>query len=173
MRKRLGFLFVATTFGIGGCKKEVPPAPPAAPAIVEAEIQPDPVAAEVELVQEQAFERVYFLYDSSDLDANAKQTLKHNADLLNQYRSVKIRVQGHADERGTTEYNLHLGQRRAQRTLDYLVSQGVSPQRIELISYGEELPLETKSEEFAFSKNRRAEFEIVRGDIRMLQGTTD
>jgi len=173
MRKSLGFLFVATTLGIGGCKKEVPPTPPAAPAIVDVEIQEDPVAAEVELVQNQAFERVYFLYDSSDLDATAKRTLKHNADLLNQYRSVKIRVQGHADERGTTEYNLHLGQRRAQRTLDYLVSQGVSPKRIELISYGEEIPLETPAEEYAFSKNRRAEFEIVRGDVNTLQGSID
>ena len=98
MRRSLGFLFVATTLGLGGCKKEVPPTPPAAPSMVEVETPEDPVAAEVELVQAQAFERVYFLYDSSDLDATAKRTLQHNADLLNQYRSVKIRVLSVASE---------------------------------------------------------------------------
>ena len=146
-----------------GCKKETPPPAPIAPAPVEIAVVAEPTP-EVEQRIIENFERVYFEYDSADLSREAKRALSHNAALLKRYESIQIRIQGHADERGTTEYNLHLGQRRAQRALDFLVNKGVSPERLELISYGEELPLEQASEEFAFSKNRRAEFELVRGD---------
>ena len=173
MRKVLGILLIP---GLGlsvGCKKEVPPPAPPAPAIVEVAPEPEPEPEFEPVVVVEDFERVFFGYNSTDLDAPAKNALAHNADLLNKNDNVTIRVQGHADERGTTEYNLHLGQRRAQRVLDYLVNKGVSPKRIELISYGEELPLEMDAMERAFSKNRRAEFQITGGGEEVVRGTTN
>ena len=158
---RLGLVVVGASLGMG-CKKEVVPPAPVVQAPVEIAVMDEPTP-EVEQSIIENFERVYFEYDSAELSREAKQALGHNATLLKRYESIQIRIQGHADERGTTEYNLHLGQRRAQRALDYLVNKGVSPERLELISYGEELPLEQAAEELAFSKNRRAEFELVRG----------
>ena len=149
-----------------GCKKEVVPPPPVAQAPVEIAVMDEPTP-EIEQSIMENFERVYFEYDSAELSREAKRALSHNATLLKRYGSIQIRIQGHADERGTTEYNLHLGQRRAQRALDFLVNKGVSPERLELISYGEELPLELAAEELAFSKNRRAEFELIRGDANL------
>ena len=153
---------VSASLGLG-CKKEVVPPSPVAPTAVEISVVDEP-SPEVEQSIIENFERVYFEYDSAELSREAKRALSHNATLLKRYESIQIRIQGHADERGTTEYNLHLGQRRAQRALDYLVNKGVSPERLELISYGEELPLENASAELAFSKNRRAEFELVRAE---------
>jgi len=163
MKKTLGiWLLSGAALGMG-CKKEVVPPAPVAPAAVEVAVVAEPsVEVEQDLIEN--FKRVYFDYDSANLSRDAKRALSHNADLLNRYESIQIRIQGHADERGTTEYNLHLGQRRAQRALDFLVNKGVSPERLELISYGEELPLENNSQELAFSKNRRAEFELVRSE---------
>jgi peptidoglycan-associated lipoprotein len=175
MRKVLGILLIPGLGLFVGCKKEVPPPAPPTPAIVEVALEPEPEPEpEFEpVIVVEDFERVFFGYNSTDLDAPAKNALAHNAELLNKNNNVTIRVQGHADERGTTEYNLHLGQRRAQRVLDYLVNQGVSPKRIELISYGEELPLDLAAMERAFSKNRRAEFQITGGSKQLLRGTTN
>jgi len=174
MQKVLGIMLIPGLALAVGCKKEVPPPPPPAPAIVEVLPEPEPEPkAELAPVVIEDFERVFFGYDSSELDVMAKTALTHNADLLNTNDEMVIRIQGHADERGTTEYNLHLGQRRAQRALDFLVNKGVSPNRIELISYGEELPLEQAAMERAFSKNRRAEFEIIGGDVDTVRGTTN
>ena len=161
---------MSKTVGIGvllgavlgmGCKKEVTPPAPVVTAPVEVAVVAEP-SAEVERDLIENFQRVYFDYDSANLSREAKRALSHNAELLKRHESILIRIQGHADERGTTEYNLHLGQRRAQRALDFLVNKGVSPERLELISYGEELPLDVAAEELAFSKNRRAEFELLR-----------
>jgi len=82
--------------------------------------------------------------------------LKGNADLLKKYHNVKIQIEGHCDERGTVEYNLALGERRANSTRTYLVSIGVSPERISTISYGKERPLDPAHNEEAWAKNRRA-----------------
>ena len=159
---KLSVVAVVVSLGLG-CKKEVTPPAAVAPVAVDVSVVAEPTP-EVEQSIIENFERVYFEYDSAELSREAKRALSHNATLLKRYESIQIRIQGHADERGTTEYNLHLGQRRAQRALDFLVSKGVSPERLELISYGEELPLEQAAEELAFSKNRRAEFELIRGE---------
>ena len=82
--------------------------------------------------------------------------LKENAELLKKYPKVKIQIEGHCDERGTNEYNLALGERRANSTKNYLVSLGISPDRISTISYGEEKPLDPGHNEEAWAKNRRA-----------------
>jgi len=173
MQKLLGFFSVCVVMFSGACKKEIPPTPSVAPDTVEVAIEEEELAQEeVQRILIENFQRVYFEYDSSELGQDAKDALGHNADLLNRHRGIQVRIQGHADERGTTEYNLHLGQRRAQRALDYLVNRGVSPERVQLISYGEEIPLERAEGEVAFSKNRRAEFELLMG-TDTLRGTVN
>lgn len=99
----------------------------------------------------------YFEFDKSDLSAEARAALVHHANQLKANPSMRYRLEGHADERGTREYNLALGERRAQAIERYLQVQGVSATQMETISYGEERPAETGTTEAAYSKNRRVE----------------
>jgi len=99
---------------------------------------------------------VYFDFDRSDLQAASSSLLAQNSDCLRESRGT-VRVEGHSDERGTTEYNLALGERRAHSVQRYLVSQGVSPGRVSTISYGEERPATRGQSESAWQQNRRAE----------------
>lgn len=101
-------------------------------------------------------DRVYFGYDRYDLTPEALQQLQLQAQWLNQYANVSITVEGHADERGTREYNLALGDRRANAVRDYLVSQGVSGSRVKTISYGKERPEVTGSDAQSWAQNRRS-----------------
>ena len=101
-------------------------------------------------------DRVFFDYDSSALSDEAKATLSAQAAFLAANPSVTISVEGHCDERGTREYNLALGERRATAARDYLVAQGVNAARIKTISYGKERPSFIGSNPYAYSKNRRA-----------------
>jgi len=101
-------------------------------------------------------DRVFFDYDSSALSAEAKATLSAQAAFLASNPAVTITVEGHCDERGTREYNLALGERRATAARDYLVAQGVNAARIKTISYGKERPAFIGSNPYAYSKNRRA-----------------
>ena len=101
-------------------------------------------------------DRVFFDYDSSALSAEAKATLAAQAAFLAGNPAVTITVEGHCDERGTREYNLALGERRATAARDYLVAQGVNAARIKTISYGKERPSFIGSNPYAYSKNRRA-----------------
>ncbi len=105
---------------------------------------------------------IYFAFDSSALSETALRTLERNAAWLRQHPDWKVRVEGHCDERGTSEYNLALGARRARRVKEHLVRLGISPERIETISYGEERPVDPGHDEAAWSKNRRAEFVLIR-----------
>lgn len=104
---------------------------------------------------------VYFEFDASALTPEAKAVLAENARQLENHPDALIRIEGHCDERGTVEYNLALGQRRAQATRDYLVSFGIQPGRISVISYGKERPADPRHTPDAWSKNRRAEFVIL------------
>jgi len=99
---------------------------------------------------------VYFDFDKYDIRPADAAIIKENAALLKKYTSVKIQIEGHCDERGTSEYNLALGERRANSTKNYLMTLGVSPERISTISYGEEKPLDPGHSEEAWGKNRRA-----------------
>lgn len=101
-------------------------------------------------------DRVYFGYDRTDLTPEALQQLQLQAQWLNQYPNLSITVEGHADERGTREYNLALGDRRASAVRDYLVSLGVSASRVKTISYGKERPEVMGSDPQAWAQNRRA-----------------
>lgn len=101
-------------------------------------------------------DRVLFATDSSVLDAEAQQTLQRQSAWLQQYQDVSVTIEGHADERGTTEYNLALGDRRANAAKDYLVALGISSERVLTISYGKERPANPASNPQAWQENRRA-----------------
>jgi peptidoglycan-associated lipoprotein len=104
---------------------------------------------------------VFFEYDSADLSAEAQGVLNANATVLKRYPSWSVTIEGHCDERGTAEYNLALGERRAVAARAYLVSLGISADRLRTVSYGKEFPFDPGRDEAAFSKNRRAHFVIT------------
>ncbi len=108
-------------------------------------------------------ERIYFDTDEYVVRADAQPVLSAQAQWLNRYPAVRIRIEGNADERGTREYNLALGARRANAVRDFLVSQGVSGARIETLSYGKERPIDAGSSEDAWAKNRNARTAITDG----------
>jgi peptidoglycan-associated lipoprotein len=101
--------------------------------------------------------RVHFDFDKYDLRADAIRTLGDDASTMKQYAQFKVRIEGHCDERGTVEYNLALGEKRARATRDYLVSLGTPTQRLRIISYGKERPTDPGHNEEAWAANRRAE----------------
>ena len=105
-------------------------------------------------------EHIYFDFDSAALSPLAQATLKRKAAWLMENGGVMVTVEGHCDERGTNEYNLALGERRAQSARAYLVDLGVSASRLSTISYGEERPLDPRSNEEAWAKNRRGQFQL-------------
>lgn len=157
---------------LSGCKKKAPgeiadAPPPAPPAEAAKPAAPDYVKDMVA-----NFQRVYFDFDSATLAGDSKQALDQNAKIMAEHADVKIEVQGHADERGTTDYNLALGQKRADAVVKYLQATGVASTRVKVLSYGEERPLDARSTETAWAQNRRAEFVVVWGDQGHVQGTS-
>ncbi len=154
--------------------KEAPVPPPRAPApapapapvfqktpepvkISEEEIRAREKAAAMQVLMN---EDVYFDYDSAALAPAAQETLKKKAVFLNKYSNVSVTIEGHCDERGTNEYNLALGERRAESAKKFLVDLGLAASRFTTISFGEEKPIGTDSNEEAWSKNRRAHFVV-------------
>ena len=103
-----------------------------------------------------AGDRVFFAFDRSDISPEARQTLSRQADWLRRYPNVTVTIEGHCDERGTREYNLALGERRAQAVKNVLVALGIPAGRISTISYGKERPAVVGSTEEAYAQNRRA-----------------
>lgn len=107
--------------------------------------------------------RVHFDLDQSRITTDAQDLLTQKVAVLRAYPEVRLRIAGHADERGSTEYNLALGQQRAQSVKDYFVNYGLAASRFETVSFGEERPLATGSNENAWAQNRRAEFTVIAG----------
>ena len=103
---------------------------------------------------------IHFKFDQYDLDSNAREILKKNAEFLKNNPNLHVEVQGHCDERGTNNYNIALGERRAHSTKQYLVSQGVDSRKVHVISYGEEKPFCFTSGESCWYQNRRAHFMV-------------
>jgi peptidoglycan-associated lipoprotein len=114
-----------------------------------------------EVFESKLLKDIHFDFDKYDILPEDAGILKENAALLMNYPKVKIQVEGHCDERGTNEYNLALGERRANAAKKYLLSLGISTDRISSISYGEEKPLDAGHNEEAWSKNRRGHFVIL------------
>jgi len=168
-------------FGMSlSCRKKVEETPPPPPPQVEEQpkvekVEKPVVVKEPELTEEEIFARktleelnretpvqmIHFDYDKFFIREDAKPVLEANASYLKKWTSVKILVEGHCDERGTEEYNLALGEKRAKSTFDYLVSLGISADRIKTISYGKSQPVDTGHNEIAWQKNRRAQFTII------------
>jgi len=117
-----------------------------------ADLDPEPTTVELE--------DVFFDYDKFDLDATDRAVLNRNGEMLQDTQGVDLLIEGHCDERGTVQYNLALGEKRAKQARDYLVSLGVPASRIEVVSYGKERPFAEGSGEQAWSKNRRAHFVV-------------
>ncbi len=114
-----------------------------------------------EVFESDMLKDIHFDFDKYDIRPEDAEILRENASLLMKYSSVKIQIEGHCDERGTNEYNLALGERRANAAKNYLISLGLSANRISTISYGEERPFDPGHNEDAWAKNRRGHFVIL------------
>ncbi len=162
----------ATAFTLGACGKKVPPAdvpppvqqPPADPNSTDPnslEVVELP-ALQANLVAKAGSDTVYFGTDQYSLDEQTRTTLAAQARWLLANPGVRASIEGHADERGTREYNQALGERRANAARDYLVSQGVPTARLVVTSWGKERPVATGSNEEAWAQNRRAVTVVIR-----------
>jgi len=166
MKKHVSFLIMITLALLlsAGCAKKATETPAPAPAPEQTAPVEKPMTMTQTEVKETAsataadLTRIHFDFDSYVLSGEARATLQQNAAILKSVPGLKVRVEGHCDERGSDDYNLALGERRAQATVDYLVSLGVSSGKLSTISYGEMKPLDPASNETAWAKNRRAEF---------------
>jgi len=144
----------------------VPPPPEAVPdpAVVPPEpVREDSIASASldDLNRNSPIKPVFFEYDSSEITSEGKGILDANAAALKKYPSWTITIEGHSDERGTAEYNLALGERRAVAARAYLVSLGIPGERLRTVSYGKEFPFDPGHDDAAWSKNRRAHFVIT------------
>ena len=178
---------IAATLVVGACSKDPPPPP--APTMDQDSLErarADSIRRAREAAEAAARERaereaeaarmaaiaearetleamVFFDYDESEIRPDAAQVLREKAEVLRASPQVQLQIEGHADERGSTEYNLALGNRRAEAVRQFLVGFGLSEARFEIVSYGEEQPLVNASNESAWARNRRAEFNITAG----------
>ena len=148
----------------GGSK---PPGPPE-PVRESVPVPAEPIASDSlsstdidTLNKNSPFQPVFFAYDQDDIDTPGQQALNNNAELMKKYPTWIVTIEGHADERGTAEYNLALGERRALAARNYLVSLGIPADRLRTVSYGKEFPFETGHDETSWSKNRRAHFVVT------------
>ena len=138
----------------------------AAPAPAPVDKTPDPLGGEIEKANNYAYEQgllgdVYFDFDRFELKSEARERLSKNAEFMKAHPEFMIRIEGHCDERGTAEYNLALGERRANAAKDYLVSLGIPAAKMQTISYGEEQPQCSESGESCWWRNRRDHFVIT------------
>lgn len=117
----------------------------------------------IEAARNALTERVFFDYDESEIREDAAAALRNKVEILRASPQVQLRIEGHADERGTTEYNIALGNRRAEAVRQFLTGFGLSQNRFEIVSFGEGRPLQQGSNEAAWARNRRAEFVITAG----------
>jgi peptidoglycan-associated lipoprotein len=173
--------------GAAGCAKKQPPVarpvpppppPPAettmtpppepAPPSAETETTPGAVAEDTvaagsldEINKNSPLKPVFFGLDASEVDGEGQRILQANAEILKRYATWQISIEGHCDERGTAEYNLALGERRALAARNYLVSLGVTADRVKTVSYGKEFPFDPGHDETAWAKNRRAHFVVT------------
>jgi peptidoglycan-associated lipoprotein len=188
MTLRQSAILVLAVFALGACRKRQTAAAPAGQTTSaeetarrdrEARARADSVAAadaaragertlrETELrAAESLQEPIYFEYDSDALSAEAEDRLRGKAEVMRANPRMQLRIEGHTDERGSTEYNLALGQRRAEAVRTFLVNYGIPAVRLAVISFGEERPAEEGGDEASLARNRRAEFVVTAGGAR-------
>jgi peptidoglycan-associated lipoprotein len=173
------FLCALILFLAVSCKPKVKTQPPAPPPVKEkpkvekvdeAAAVKQPALSEEEIFMSKSLEEVnleaplkmiHFDYDRYFIREDAKPALEANSNWLRKFKSAKILIEGHCDERGTEEYNLALGEKRAKSAFDYIVSLGIPQDRLKIISYGKSQPLDTTHNEISWQKNRRAQFLII------------
>jgi peptidoglycan-associated lipoprotein len=171
MRKKLWiflalFLVIPVLLGTVSCAKKTVTKEEPAPVMAPAPAPPPPPvedkAAKAFDMEKSEFlnDNIYFAFDKSNLDDMAQATLKNKAEFLKTYPNVYTTIEGHCDERGTPEYNLALGERRAESAKSFLVDLGIEAYRISTVSYGEERPVCTEQTEACWAKNRRGVFVI-------------
>jgi peptidoglycan-associated lipoprotein len=181
MTKAIPLLLVAGSIALAGCAKnrdvlppeawQPAPAQPQTGAIDQAGTVPPPepvrstalAGSQAALVEAAGSDTILFPFDSYGLDEKARQTLGAQAEWLGRSPEVRVTIEGHADERGTREYNLALGERRANAAKNFLAAQGVGTERMSIISYGAERPAVDGSNEEAWALNRRAVTLVVSG----------
>jgi len=132
--------------------------------VAEQTIKEAPAKVQEEAVpaQQAELEKIYFDFDSFILSAPARTTLSKNAEFLQKNTSFKVRIEGNCDERGSDEYNLALGEKRAKSAMKYLATMGIPAERLSIISYGKEKPADPGHDEAAWAKNRRDEFILIK-----------
>lgn len=174
MRTIAVLLVIFLAFSIVGCgKKQVKQIDEEAEreaaerAAAEAARKPELPEREVEPVkpvqpEDIKLDNIYFEFDKYDLTSESKTALSQNGRIMMNHSDFNILIEGHCDERGTEEYNLALGEKRALAARDYLVEFGIARGRISVISYGEEKPVDPRHDEEAWAKNRRAQFVVTR-----------
>ena len=153
-----------TTASTAPSRPPSPPDPVREPTSVPAEpVRDDAIASASldDLNRNSPLKPVFFELDSSDVSPVGQKVLDENATLLKRYSGWAITIEGHCDERGPAEYNLALGERRAVAARSYLVAQGISADRLRIVSYGKEFPFDPGHDEAAFGKNRRAHFVVT------------
>jgi peptidoglycan-associated lipoprotein len=167
-------LTFSAAFALAACRSAQPeaPAPPPTPA---PSTPPPETPRPAEPSEDSAavaarnrailMEMIHFDFDRADIRADARQVLDAKVPILRADPTITLRIEGHADERGSVEYNLALGLRRANAAKDYLVGFGLDPSRFEVQTYGESRPLDPRSNEEAWARNRRAEFHITGGRL--------
>ncbi len=177
------------TAACGGSEPPPPPAPtgPTPAEIAAEQARLDSIAAAqaerdrlaAERAEEQRLQRerqrlrttltqmVHFEYDMADITSESERALRDKVDILRNSTDIRIRLEGHEDERGSNEYNQALGSARTQSVRDFLTGFGISANRFAMVSYGEERPLVNRSDENAWARNRRVEFQITAGQIRV------
>ena len=183
-RAALILLVLATTIAACGKKtppvaRPVPPPPtdtatgmrpptPPEPIAEKGGVPPEPMIEDPykisdidKINQNSPFQPVFFAYDMAEIDSAGQAALNGNAALLKKYPEWVITIEGHADERGTAEYNLALGERRAVAARAYLISLGIPADRLKTVSYGKEFPFDPAHTEAAYEKNRRAHFVVT------------
>ena len=167
--RSLKFACLSAVLILGACthKQEAantapPPAPPP-PATQPAPVTSSVIPGSAEDFRVNVGDTVHFAFDQYNVEENDKAILSRQAAWLAKYPSVRVTVEGHCDERGTREYNLALGARRANAVKEFLVSQGVSTARLETVSYGKERPICTQSDESCWQQNRRGVTAITGG----------
>jgi peptidoglycan-associated lipoprotein len=184
-RVTVALLLVSVVLGVAACGKPKPPVarpqpPPGATdpgatspsgppePVRESTMPPEPKVADPlretdidKINQNSPFQPVFFALDVTEIDQAGQQALNANAAILKKYPEWVITIEGHADERGTAEYNLALGTRRAAAARDYLVALGIPGDRLRTVSYGKEFPFDPSHTESAWSKNRRAHFVLT------------
>lgn len=171
MKKLNVFVLIVLALSLtvaGGCSKKVSSTPAGTSAAGTSDgaggLTPEQLEAQrLAELQRQAIDkigadRIYFAFDKSDLSDQSRQVLAEKAELLKAHPALTLLIEGHCDERGTNEYNMALGERRARAAYEYLVLLGIEAGRLTIISYGEEYPAVPGSNEEAWAKNRRDEF---------------